>query len=69
MVMLDVFQRGDVYIDFPYESVKFRFEKKTRKVFGRFYGQAEAEIDRSSALYHDAISAGTLITEEEYYRD
>ncbi|MCI0504143.1 hypothetical protein L0Y65_05540 [Candidatus Micrarchaeota archaeon] len=69
MVSLDVFQAGDVYIDYPYEDVKFRFEKKTGKVFGRFYGQAEHEVAPSSELFHDAISAGRLITREEYYRD
>ncbi len=69
MVMLEAFQKGDVYIDYPYESCKFRFEKATRKTFGRFYGQAEHEIDHTMELYRDAISAGTLITKEEYYRD
>jgi hypothetical protein len=69
MVLLDAFQAGDVYIDFPYEDVKFRFEKKTGKVFGRFYGHEEKEIEPSSKLYHEAISAGNLITKEEYYRD
>ncbi len=69
MVMLDVFQKGDVYIDFPYEDMKFRFEKNTGKVFGRFYGQTEHEIDRSSTLFRDAVSSGELITKEEYYLD
>lgn len=69
MVSLDAFRAGDVYIDYPYEEVKFRFEKKTGKAYGRFYGEAENEIDRKSGLYHDAISAGKLITREEYYRD
>ena len=69
MVLLDVFQKGDVYLDYPYESVKFRYEKATGNVFCRFYGKAENQIDRSSNLYHDAISAGTVITKEEYYRD
>ncbi len=69
MVSLEAFQAGDVYIDFPYEDVKFRFEKKTGKVFGRFYGEPEHEVPPSSELYHDAISAGKLITREEYYKD
>jgi hypothetical protein len=69
MVSLDAFQAGDVYIDFPYEDVKFRFEKRTRKVYGRFYGKPEHEIDPKSVLYHEAISAGTLITREEYFSD
>lgn len=69
MVLLDAFQVGDVYLDFPYEDVKFRFEKATGKVFGRFYGQTEAEIPPDSRLYHEAISAGRQITREEYFAD
>ena len=29
MVSLDLFQSGDVYLDYPFEEVKFRYEKKT----------------------------------------
>lgn len=38
MVMMDAFLKGDVYIDFPYEKAKFRFEKDTLKVYQRWYG-------------------------------
>ena len=69
MVMMDAFLEGDVYIDFPYEKAKFRFEKDTRKVYRRFYGQSEAEIPPSSILYNEAISAGEQITREDYFRD
>jgi hypothetical protein len=69
MVALAAFQAGDVYIDYPYEDAKFRFEKKTGKVFARFNGQPENEIDRSSSLYREAISAGTEITKDEYFND
>ncbi len=69
MVMMDAFLEGDVYIDFPYEKAKFRFEKDTRKVYRRFYGEPEAEIPPSSNLYNEAISAGEQITREDYFRD
>ena len=69
MVSLDAFRAGDVYIDFPFEDVKFRYENKTGKVYRRFYGEPEMEIEPSSVLYHDAISAGKIITREEYFRD
>ncbi len=69
MVSLEAFRAGDVYIDFPYEEMKFRFEKATGKVFARFYGKPEHEVDPKSGLFHDAISAGKLITREEYYLD
>ena len=68
MVLMDAFIAGDVYLDFPYESARFRYDKQTGKVFRHFYGKPEREIDPSSRLYHDAISSGTLITREEYFR-
>ena len=47
LILLDVFAKGDVYIDYPYEEAKFRYEKQTGKVFRRFYGEAEDEIPPS----------------------
>jgi len=69
MVAMDAFLAGDVYIDYPYEDAKFRYEKKTGKVYRRFYGKEEVEIPASSALYNEAISAGKKITREEYHKD
>jgi hypothetical protein len=69
MVAIEEFIKGDVYIDFPYEDVKFRYENRTGRVFRRFYGEAEKEIVPDSDLYHDAISAGKQITRDEYYAD
>ena len=69
MVTMDAFLEGDVYIDYPYEDAKFRFEKATNKVYQRGYGGTEMEIPYSSDLYHEAISAGEQITREDYFRD
>ena len=68
MVSKELFT-DDLYIDYPYEDAKFRYEKKTGKVYRRFYGQPEKEISPSSKLYHEAISAGKPISRTEYYRD
>jgi len=64
--IIEAFREGDVYIDYPFEDVMFRWESETKKVFRKFYGQAEVEINHTSNLYHDAISAGELITAEQY---
>lgn len=69
MVTMEAFLTGDVYIDLPYENAKFRFEKSTRRVYRRFYGESEVEIPPSSDIYNQAISAGRQITREEYHRD
>jgi hypothetical protein len=64
------FRGGDVYIDYPYEDVKFRFEKATGRVYRRWYRESEEmEIPYDSELYNDAHSRGWLITRDEYYSD
>jgi hypothetical protein len=68
-IAIEEFIKGDVYIDFPYEDAKFRYEKKTGRVFRRFYGEAEKEIKPDSNLYNEAISVGRQITRDEYYAD
>jgi hypothetical protein len=67
MVLLEVFRDGhDVFIDYPSEDAMFRWESQTGKVFRKFYGEAEMEIDHTSNLFHEAISAGQQITAEQY---
>ena len=66
---MQAFIEGDVYIDFPYERVKFRYEKATHTVYQRWYGATETRIPHDSELYNEAHSGGFAITCEEYYRD
>ena len=67
---LELFQRGDVYLDDPFEEMKFRYEKATNKVYARAYGQAdEVEIKHSSARYKQAVSSGKAITRDAYFSD
>jgi hypothetical protein len=67
MVRLEAFQAGcDVYLDYRFEDVMFRYEHQTGKVYRKFYGKAEVEIDRASKLFHEAISAGEQITARQY---
>ena len=69
-VSTKAFIAGDVYIDYPYEAVKFRYEKKTNKVYRRWYAESEEmEIPMSSELYNESHSGGWQITREEYLRD
>ena len=71
MIMLKSkdFRERDIYIDFPFESAKFRWDKDARKVYRRFYGEAEMEIPHDSKLWTEAVIAGRLIAREEYERD
>ena len=71
MIMLtsEDFRKGDIYIDYPYEDAKFRWDKETEKVYRRFYGKRETEIDHTSDLFNEAISAGEQITRDAYFVD
>ena len=66
MVALELFQQGDVYVDYKFEDMKFRFEKDTGKVFVRLDGGQEVEIEQSHPHFREAISAGKVITKEQY---
>jgi hypothetical protein len=69
VVRLEAFQDGDVYIDYPFEDAKFRYEKQSGKVFRRFYGAPEVEIRSDADLYNQAILSGRQITRDEYFAD
>ncbi len=68
-VAMKAFIEGDVYIDYPYEDVKFSFEREAGKVYRRWYGESEMEIPYDSELYNESHSSGWAITREEYLRD
>ena len=68
-VTLRAFTEGDVYIDYPYEKVKFRFELTTRAVYQRWYDETEMRISHDAELYNEAHSGGFMITREEYFCD
>lgn len=69
MVKLELFRKGDVYIDYPFEDMKFRFDKAANKVFVRCYGKKEVEIDQSNEHFNEAIQAGNVISREQYGSD
>jgi hypothetical protein len=61
-----IFATGNpVYIDFPLEDVRFRFDKG--KVYRKFYGEMkETEVDQSNDLFRQAVLAGQQISEKDY---
>ncbi len=67
--MPEDFRKRDIYIDFPYEDSKFRWEKETGKVYRRHYGKRETEIDHTSNYFNEVNSAGELITRDAYFVD
>jgi hypothetical protein len=66
----ELFARGDVYIDYPFEEVMFRWDHGAMKVYRRFYGEDESPdpVAHDNRLFNDAIQFGDQITREQYER-
>ena len=62
------FQQGDVFIDYDFEDVMFRYDFGSRRFFRRFYGDShESEVPHDNRLLNDAIRFGNE-TEAVAYR-
>lgn len=59
-----IFAERDVYIDYPFEEVMFRWDHVTQKVYFGFYGEAENQnsIPNDNRLFNDALLTGSEIS-------
>ncbi|WP_434777396.1 hypothetical protein [Neisseria sp. Ec49-e6-T10] len=64
------FNEEDIYIDYPFEEVMFRWDHSIKKVFHKFYGKDEIEqpIEQSNKLLNEALLFGDEISEEQYFQ-
>ena len=65
-----LFAAGDVYVDYPFEEVMFRWDRTTGSVFRKFYGKKEwpRPIAHDNRLANDALRWGRQINRDEYLR-
>lgn len=64
------FREGDVFIDYDFEEVMFRYEYATSRFYRKFYGeQSEAEVGNTNRLLNDAIQFGEEISMDGYHQD
>lgn len=62
------FQAGDLYIEYGFEEVLFRYEKQTARFFRKFYNEShEQEVPHDSKLLCEARCSGVLTTAERYF--
>jgi hypothetical protein len=62
------FRQGDVFIDYAFEDVMFRYDAGSRRFFRRFYGEAkEDEVPHDNRLLNDAIRFGTETEASSYH--
>jgi len=63
----EAFRAGDLYIEYGFEHVLFRYEKETSRFFRKFYSDShELEIPHDSKLLCEARCSGVLTTAERY---
>ena len=62
------FASGDVYVDYPFEEVKFRWDCKEKKIYMKFYGRQEdpLPVPHDNRLYNDALMWGAEIDRARY---
>lgn len=62
------FRAGDLYIEYWFEDVLYRYEKETGRFFRKFYKNTqEIEVPYDSKLLCDAKCRGVLTTAERYF--
>jgi hypothetical protein len=60
----------DVYIDYSYMRVMFRWEFESEQIFVRHYGKPESStpIAHDNGLFNEATLYGTEISRDEYFQ-
>lgn len=63
-----LFATGDVFIDYPFEMVMFRWDCAEQRIYKKFYGKEEiAEpVLHDGVLFNDALLSGKEITRDQY---
>lgn len=64
------FNHENIYIDYDFEQVMFRWDHLERKRYKKFYGESEGNeiIPHDNRLYNDSLLYGDEITLEEYMK-
>jgi len=65
-----LFSRQNVYIDYPFEDVMYRWNYETEMIYVKFYNKSERSepISFYNKLFNDALLSGHQITKEEYIK-
>ncbi len=62
------FNERDIYVDYPFEDVCFRWCYKSQMICRKFYGEMESTeaIPHDNGLWNEALLSGNEITEYDY---
>lgn len=64
----ELFGVRDIFIDYPFEDVMFRWSHQEKRIFRKFYGAEEGRdpIPYDNGLFNEALLGGDEITCEQY---
>jgi len=62
------FAKQDVYIEYAYENVMFRWDHVKSEIFVKFYNKPEHNevVPHNNNLFNEALLYGEEITREQY---
>jgi hypothetical protein len=62
--------QGDVYLDYAFEDVMFRWDQQRRLIFVKFDGESEnnTPVPHDNRLFNDALRFGIEICKDEYLK-
>ena len=64
------FSGEDIYVDYPFEAVMFRWDHTERKIYRRFYGKVETgPVPHDNGLFNDALRFGEETTKDNYFNE
>lgn len=66
-----LFAVGDVFIDYPFEMVMFRWDSAEKKIYKKFYGKKETPepVPYDNRLFNEALLSGREMTRDQYKTD
>lgn len=64
----EIFAERDVFIDYDFEDVMFRWDHKAEKIYKKFYGKDEnpEPVPHCNDLFNEALLGGVEISEDDY---
>lgn len=61
------FGREDIYVDYPFEEVMFRWDHKDHKIYRKFYDKVESgPVPHDNPLFNESLRFGDEITRDAY---
>lgn len=62
------FIHEDIYVDYPFENVMFRWSCSEKNIYRKFYGENEFidPVPHDNKLFNNALCFGDEITKEVY---